>query len=281
MQSNKDAGAVESIWRYAVKSMRGEGLDEALVIDGGILGDRAYTFIDQSNGKVASAKFPKKWGKLVEYSAAFTEPPRHGAAPPPVRITGPTGEELVSGDEDPSARLSDILGRPVVLTTVRPESVSLERLDPLAAGEAILDIGDIMMEGRFADYAAFHILTTATLTRLSELCPEADFDLRRFRPNLVVETGEQSGFVENDWVGRTIAIGEDVRLRVSDPTPRCAIPTLGQADLPKSPQILKTLVEHNKLAVPLLEGELLPCAGVYAFVVQGGTLRKGDRVRVE
>jgi uncharacterized protein YcbX len=281
-QSTKDIGAVKTLWRYAVKSMNGEDLDEASIAEGGILGDRAYAVIDQSNGKVASAKYPKKWSKLIELSARFVQPPRADAAPPPVRITWPTGEEVVSDAGDVNALISEAVGRPVTLTTARPENISLERLDPLEAEETILDIGELMMEGRFSDYAALHLLTTATLARLSELRPESQFDAKRFRPNLVVETaGDQSGFIENDWVGRTVAIGDDVRLRVSDPTPRCSIPTLAQTGLPKDPKVLRTIVEHNRLAVPLLEGEMLPCAGVYAFVVQGGTVRRGDPVRVE
>jgi len=262
--------------------MSGEGLDEALVTDGGILGDRAYAVIDQSNGKIASAKLPKKWGGLLELGASFVEHPRFGAPVPPVRITWPTGADVTSDDGNQDALLSETAGRPVVLTTARPSSISLERLDPLDSEESILDIGDLMMEGRFSDYAAIHLLTTATLARLSELCPEAQFDERRFRLNVVVETiGEHSGFVENDWVGRTVAIGDEVRLRVTDPTPRCSIPTLGQKGLAKDPRVLRTIVEHNRLAVPLLDGEELPCAGVYAFVVQGGTVRRGDTVRIE
>lgn len=279
--SENDAGAVRSLWRYPVKSMGGEALEEALVGDGGIPGDRAWALIDRSNGKVASAKFPKKWGGLLEHSAAFVEEPRVGAAAPPVRITTPTGADLVSNDGDPDALLSETVGRPVTLTTARPGSVSVERLDPLEAEETILDIGELMLEGRFSDYAPIHLLTTATLARLSEISPEAEFDERRFRPNLVVETpADQGGFVENDWVGRTVAIGDEVRLRVSDPTPRCSVPMLGQRGLAADSGILRTIVGHNSLAVALLDGEVLPCAGVYAFVVQGGTLRRGDRVRI-
>ena len=88
------------------------------------------------------------------------------------------------------------------------------------------------------------------------------------------------GFVENGWVGRELAIGEQVRLRISDPAPRCSVPTLAQEGLRKDPHVLRTIVEHNRVAVPALEGELLPCAGVYAFVIRGGTVKKGDAVRV-
>jgi hypothetical protein len=280
-QSSNDAGSVKSIWRYPVKSMNGSKMDQALVTEGGILGDRAYAVIDRSNGKVASAKHPRKWAKLVALSAAFVQPPEADTSMPPVRITLSDGTEIAS-DDDPDDRLSETAGRPVTLTAVRPDAASLERLDPLADEETILDIGAFMMAGRFSDYAALHLLTTASLARLSELAPDSVFNARRFRPNLVVATPEgQAGFVENDWVGRTIAVGDQVRLRISDPTPRCSIPTLGQQGLPKDPNVLRTVVQHNRLPVPLLDGEVLPCVGVYAFVIQGGTIRRGDRVLVE
>ena len=245
-QSLDHPGAVGSLWRYAVKSMKGEELDEALVTDGGMLGDRAYAVIDRSNGKVASAKFPRKWSKLLELTACLIEPPRVDAAVPPVRITWPEGIDVISNDEHANALLSETLGRPVTLTTSRPESPSVERLDPFESGENILDIGPFMMKGRFTDYAALHLLTTATLARLSELYSEARFDARRFRPNVLVETPTyQNGFVENDWIGRIVAIGDEVRLQVTDPTPRCSIPTLAHGELPRDPRVLRTIAEHT------------------------------------
>ena len=108
-----------------------------------------------------------------------------------------------------------------------------------------------MMAGRFSDYAALHLITTATMARLAELRPESKFNARRFRPNVTIATPEgETGFVENDWVGRELAIGDEVRLRISDPTPRCSVPTLAQESLEKDPQVLRTLVEHNTLPVP-------------------------------
>ncbi len=281
-QSTLNTGSVGSLWRYAVKSMRGEELDEALVNDGGIFGDRAYAVIDPSNGRVASAKLPRKWSKLVDLSASLEKPRRSGDQVPPVRITWPDGASITSNDEDAGTLLSEHLGRPVVLASSPPESASVERLDPFETDETISDIGPLMMRGRFSDYAAVHLLTTATLERLGELYPQGRFDVRRFRPNVVVETTlTEKGFVENAWVGRTVAVGDEVRLRITDPTPRCAIPTLAQGDLPRDPGILRAIAEHNRVGIPVLEGEVLPSAGVYAFVVQGGTIRRGDPVRVE
>ena len=275
-------GSVKALWRYPVKSMAGTKIDEALVTEGGILGDRGYAVIDRESGRVGSAKTPRKWAGLMALAADFVSPPQPGAPLPPVRIVWPDGTAVSSEGGDPDARLSDTLGRPVTLTTERPEAPSLERLDPLAANETIVDIGELMMAGRFSDYAALHLITTATMARLAELRPESKFNARRFRPNVTIATPEgQAGFVENDWVGREIAIGDEVRLRISDPTPRCSVPTLAQRALEKDPQLLRTIVEHNTLPVPVLDGEALPCAGVYGFVVQGGTVKRGDQVRVE
>ena len=276
-----DGGTIKALWRYPVKSMAGNKLDEAAITEGGILGDRAYAVIDGTSGRVGSAKTPKKWAALMALAADFVSPPEAGAPLPPVRIVWPDGTAAASNGGDADARLSETLGRPVTLTAERPETVSLERLDPLADEETIVDIGELMMAGRFSDYAALHLITTATMARLAALRPDSKFNARRFRPNVTIATPEgESGFVENDWVGRELTIGADVRLRISDPTPRCSIPTLAQEDLAKDPQVLRTIVEHNRLPVPLLDGEALPCAGVYAFVIRGGTVRRGDAVRV-
>ncbi|MGI9332435.1 MAG: MOSC N-terminal beta barrel domain-containing protein, partial [Gammaproteobacteria bacterium] len=122
MSSTEQVGTIQSLWRYAVKSMRGEEVDEALVTGGGFLGDRAYALIDQTSGKVVSAKMPKKWSKLVELSASFLEPPHVDAPVPPVRVTWPSGTSVISNEGDFDARLSETLGRPVTLTTARPET---------------------------------------------------------------------------------------------------------------------------------------------------------------
>ena len=280
-QGTAAGGTVKALWRYPVKSMAGTKLDEALVTEGGILGDRAYAVIDATSGRVGSAKTPRKWAKLMALAADFVEPPEPGVTLPPVRIVWPDGTAVASDAGDVDMRLSETLGRSVTLTAERPEAPSLERLDPLAAEETIVDIGELMMAGRFSDYAALHLMTTATMARLDELRPESKFTARRFRPNVTIATPEgEQGFVENDWVGRELAIGDEVRLRISDPTPRCSVPTLAQQDLAKDPQVLRTIAEHNTRPVPVLDGESLPCAGVYAFVVRGGLVKWGDAVRV-
>jgi uncharacterized protein YcbX len=92
--------------------------------------------------------------------------------------------------------------------------------------------------------------------------------------NVVVDTDED-GFVENAWTGRSLKIGDTLRLTVFLADPRCVMTTLAQDDLPKDTEILRTLVHHNRVDVA---GGLYPCAGVYAIVEAGGTTRTGDAV---
>ena len=280
---SSDTGSVVSLWRYPVKSMMGEELHATYVTDGGFLGDRVYALIDQSTGKVASAKYPRKWGKLFDCRAAFMEPPHPGEQLPPVRITLPDGTIVTSAQENVHALLSRVLEREVTLTTTRPvsPSVEVERLDAHDPAETIVDIGAFMMPGRFADYAAVHVLTTATMDRLCALYPQGRFEVRRFRPNIVVEpTAGQQAFVENAWVGHTLDIGAEVRLRITDPMLRCVMTTLPQGDLPRDLGILRTVAQHNQVSIPALGGEARPSVGVCAFVIQGGTIRRGDPVRI-
>jgi len=128
-----------------------------------------------------------------------------------------------------------------------------------------------MPRGTFFDLAVVHVLTTGTIDRLRELYPQGRFEVRRFRPNIVVEpaSGEKN-FVENAWIGHTLAIGDEVRLSITGPCPRCVMTTLPQGDLPRDPRILRTAAQHNQVNV-----------GVYAAVLRGGRIHRGDPVRLE
>jgi len=264
---------VVSFWRYPVKSMMGEELNAADITERGVLGDRAYALVDRSDGKVASAKNPRKWPALFDFRAAYVHPPRPGEKLPPVRITLPNGTVVTSEQGDLDQLLSDALGRRVALETRAPETPHLEEYWPdmegLAHREVVTD--EATLAGTFFDLAVLHLLTTATIDRLRELYPQGRFEVRRFRPNIVVEipSGEKS-FVENGWVGRTITLGDEVRLRITEPCPRCVMTTLPQGDLSKDPGILRTAAQHNQVSV-----------GVYAAVLRGGTIRRGDPVRLE
>jgi uncharacterized protein YcbX len=200
--------------------------------------------------------------------------PREIGSKPVVRVTLPDGSFVTSDQPDATRVLSSALGREVALAQARPDGESsgaqAEEYWPDIEG---LDYRDTVTDfelpaGTFFDLATVHLLTTATIDRLRSLYPEGRFEVRRFRPNIVVSTGTgREGFVEDAWVGRTVAIGDDVRLRITGPCPRCVMTTLAQGDLPKDSGILRAAAQHNHANV-----------GVYAEVAAGGTVRRGDAV---
>src|SRR5215471_14012105 len=285
MNSAHIEGSVLSALRYPVKSMMGEELTVADVTAGGLIGDRAYALIDNTTGKAASAKNPRKWARLFDCHASFIEPPRKGHPMPPVWIMLPDGSNITSDQPNANAVLSRFFEREVTLTKTAPDSPSLEEywpdIDGLAHRETVTDesIALSAPKGSFFDYAVAHVITTNTLNRLRELYPQGRFEARRFRPNIIVAVGKgEPDFVENEWVGRTIEIGESLVLKITNPCPRCVMTTLPQADLPQDHGILRTAAQHNQPYVPAL-GSAMPSVGVYANVARAGTVRRGDSVR--
>ncbi len=272
-ETNADIGSVVSLWRYPIKSMMGEELGTSPVTERGLLGDRAYALIDTSTGKVASAKNPRKWPNLVDFRANYSETPRLGEKTPSVRITAPDGEIVASDQGDIDQTLSARLGRDVTLVSAAPDTPKLEEywpdMDGLDHRETVTD--EEMPSETFFDLAVVHVLTTATINRLRELYPQGRFEVRRFRPNIVVEPASgDTAFVENSWVGRTLNLGDKVALRITRPCPRCVMTTLPQGDLPKDVGILRTVAQHNQTHV-----------GVYASVLKGGRISRGDAARVQ
>jgi hypothetical protein len=271
-------GHVASLHRYPVKSMLGESLDGTEFGRRGVVGDRRYAVIDATSGLVGSAKQPRAWGGLLQCSAATTA---DGA----VTITLPAGDQVAASDPAASEALSSVLGRDVRLSSTPPVDPHLERLWPDVEGLAPVDViaqrGTVTplsaaAPGTFFDYAPVHLLTTASLGALASCRPGVDFSAARFRPNIVIDTGHD-GFVENDWAGAHLVIG-DVRLEVLTPTPRCAVPSAAHGALPASLDVLRGVVAANRLALP---GGRFACVGVYARVVAGGSIAPGDPVAVE
>jgi uncharacterized protein YcbX len=264
-------GALASLHRYPVKSMMGEALRAAQITEGGLFGDRAYALCDAETGKVVSAKNSRKWPNLFSYHAGYTVPPEAGSAVPPVRVKFPDGGTAVSSSPNFAAALSAALGRSVTLLTSPPQHAQLEEywpdMEELAQRDVVTD--EAMPQGIFFDCASIHLLSTATLNRLQQLSPRSRFEIPRFRPNLVIDTGDRKGFVENDWIDKVVAIGPEVRIRVTRPCFRCVMTTLAQGDLPSDHEILRTAVKHNQKSV-----------GAYASVVRTGTIRVGDTITV-
>lgn len=287
------AGTVQSLWRFPVKSMQGEPLDEAQLTEVGIPGDRTYAVVDELTGKVASAKHPRKWAALLGCSARWSADPQVGEEPPPVVITLPDGSEVASDDATVHSQLSALLDRPVRLTSSAPEQRTMEEVWPSIEGLAPAEfiehttvdsedgdpVSDITMAmaappGTFFDLATLHLVTTSTLARLAELQPGSSFDVRRYRPNIVVDTPDP-GFVENDWPGQVLQIG-DARIAVAIPTMRCIMTTMAQPGLPRDVATLQAIARHNRLEIAGLG--TWACAGVYAGVAAGGRLVTGAEV---
>ena len=288
---------IAALYRYPVKSMLGESLERALLDERGVVGDRAYALLDVESGVVASAKVPKRWAALLNFSAAFVDEPVAGQAPPAVSITFPDGAVRRSDDPEIDRHLSEVLGREVKLIAVPPEGGAafeeiwpeIEGLGPQEiieattarredTGEAIshFDVAAFAPPGRFYDLAALHVLTESTLAQLRELAPDSEFDPRRYRPNVVL-AGADAGFAENDWPGREMTLGDDVRVTYSFNTMRCVMTTLAQEELSEDRDTLRTVAKHNRIHIekPEVAGKWA-CAGVYADVTAGGAVAVGD-----
>jgi uncharacterized protein len=253
--------------------MLGEELNSSNITERGLVGDRVYALIDQQTGKVASAKNPGKWGKLFDFRAAFTNSLQTAENIPPIRITLPDGSQIFSNHHEIDRILSNVLGRGVSIMNASLEKPSYEEYWPdiegLAQREIVTD--EAMPSQTFFDVAVIHLLTTSTIDRLRELYPQGRFEVRRFRPNIVVESvSEEKDFIENSWIGMKLIIGEEVVLKVIGPCTRCVMITLPQGDLPKDLGILRTVAKYNQVHV-----------GVYASVHQGGTIHRGDILQLE
>lgn len=257
--------------------MQGETLTEVDIVSKGLLGDRAYALWDVETQRVASAKNPRKWARLLTYQAAFQQAPTLADPLPVVRITAPEGAALDSDSTELAETLSHQLGRQVILLNTVPEHVSLDKYIPpnLPGVEREAEITQLFLpEGTFFDSCNVHLLTTSTLAKLQSLYPDGAFDPCRFRPNIMIEPQSQNGaepdFIEESWVGSVLAIGEQVRLQIDTVCPRCVVTTLAQQGLPQDMTILRTTAIHNQVN-----------AGIRASVVQEGRIQVGDPLFLE
>jgi uncharacterized protein YcbX len=292
--SSETVGSVAGLWRFPVKSMKGEPIEQAELTARGLVGDRAYALIDVDTGKVVSAKSVKLFPRILDCRAAFVEPPKSNGELPPVRITLPDGSTVTSDSGDAAQMLSSYFGRNVRLAQAAPDDFTIdqyhpdiENIDPAGHRDTVVEqklgsaffaeagLASPVPVGAFFDLFPLSVVTNSTLDRLNEIRPESRFDTRRFRMNVIVDATDL-GFVENSWVGHTITVGEAVRLHVALPDPRCVMTTLAQDELPKDNDILRTLTQHNRIQVG--DAGRFPCVGVYAVVEATGTIQTGDKV---
>jgi hypothetical protein len=270
-------GAVTELRRYPVKSMLGERVERVRVTDRGLAGDRAYALLDVETGKVASAKHPRRWGVLFSCTASFLEEPDvdDDRPLPPVRIQLPDGSSVRSDEAGVDDVLTAVTRRPVRLTSDAPDVVVLEEEEPDGSTEDH-QIGVLAPNGTFFDGAAVHLLTTSSIETFTASHPSGQFDPRRFRVNVVVDTAGAEGFVENSWVGHHAVVGDELDLNVVIPVPRCVMTTLPLEELPADREILQTAARENRLEIPMLGPR--PCVGVYGIPTNAGTIATGDLV---
>lgn len=272
---------LDQIWLHPVKSMMGRTVPRADLADHGIVGDRRWAIRDETVGALRGAK---KLGALMQFA---TETSDDGE----VVIRFPDGTTLRTDDPDLDARLSVALGRPVTLRSLP----SGDDLDHFRRGPA--DDDDILAElraifGRDEDeplpdlsvfppeiiefesppgthHDAFPLLlmSTSALRSLTDALPDSVIDVRRFRPSLVIDTGDQPGHPEFDWIGRRLRIGS-AELAIGSACPRCVMVTLGISEaIPADRAVLRHVVR-----------ELDQNLGVYATVTTPGAIEEGDMV---
>jgi uncharacterized protein YcbX len=294
--SSETVGSVAGLWRFPVKSMKGEPIEQAELTARGLVGDRGYALIDVDTGKVVSAKSVKLFPRMLDCRAAFVEPPKSGDELPPVRITLPDSSTVTSDSSNATQMLSSYFGRNVRLAQAAPDDFTIdmyhpdvENMNPAGHRDTVVEqklgsaffaaagLASPVPVGAFFDLFPLSVVTNSTLDRLNEVRPQSRFDPRRFRMNVIVDATDV-GFVENSWIGHRITIGDAVQLHVAMPDTRCVMTTLAQDELPKDNDILRTLAQHNRIQVG--DAGRFPCVGVYAVVEATGTMRTGDKVEL-
>lgn len=223
-----NVGTVRELWRYPVKSMRGERCERLWLDQRGVIGDRLYAVRDDEAGKFGSGKTTRRFRRidgLLRFNAVYD-----GDVP---LLTFADGTTLRGNDPAIHAALSAHLGMPVTLS--REAEISHFDAGPL------------------------HLLTTASMRTTGGSLSEGALDGRRFRPNILVET-EAHGFPEDAWQGQDIAVGTEARLRVVGRTERCVMVGLAQDELPDDSRILRAVVRVNAACLGVYAKVLTPGA---------------------
>ena len=246
-------GHVDALFRFPVKSMQGFGIDSVRLKLSGVEGDRERALVDIATGRLMSAK---RWSKIL-FAVADDD-----------GITLPDGTHRNYAASDLDSILSKWLGREIALRKVEPdESISYEMtFDPPNDEAELFEIPS--PSGTFLDLAPLHLVSRQTLQENGIAYPELNWDVRRFRPNLVVDAPGLSAFGEDEWCGRRLRIGSTL-VEAMQPTVRCAMPLRAQPGLDAQPPLFKALDE--------IHGNHL---GIYMSVVTPGEIRVGDGVEV-
>lgn len=277
---------LDQIWRYPAKSMLGERVSSAEVTLAGLLGDRGWAVRDEVRGGIRGAK---KIGELMHLGARYLAPPSERNASPHIEVSLPDGTRVSSADADVHARISAALDHEVTLWPLQPPDdldhyrrgapdsddllVELRDLFQRTEDEPLPDLSVFPPEilefesppGTYVDAFPLLVMTTTSMRSLQELLPTSAIDLRRFRPNLLVEVGDDTAsWPEVDWTGRRATIGS-VTVEFVTPCPRCVMITRAVEELPVDRAIMRTVVAEANQNL-----------GIYATVVEPGTVAEGD-----
>ncbi len=276
---------VSQIWIHPVKSMIGGTVDSAVLDELGLVGDRIWAVRDLDSGGIRGAK---KIGGLMRLAARRVDPDARGVDDV-VEIEFPDGRRFTTDDLDLDAVLSDELGRQVALQHLRPAGdldhyrrgrpdsddvmAELRSIFGRDDDEPLPDLGQfppVIMEfesppGTYYDCWPLMIMTTSALRSLTDAVPDSVVDVRRFRPNFVIDTGDEVGHPEFGWTGRRMTIGT-AEFEFIGPCPRCVMVTQAvNDDVPEDRAILRHIVR-----------DLDQNVGAYARIVKPGTFSVGD-----
>jgi uncharacterized protein YcbX len=286
--------SIGELWRYPVKSMLGERVETVSVGESGIAGDRAYALLDVATGLIVSAKRPAHFGRMLEWRAATVA---EGGGPPRVTVTLPDGSAVGLDDPEAGPMFSALLGREVRVVSTAPDGALYGMTFPDVEGAAPAEFAEmtevelrdpdgpvsgiavgLFAPGTFQDVSPLHVVAASTLASLTRSVPSTTWDVRRFRPNIVIAGESSEPFVENSWHGCEVALGDEVVVQLGPSTPRCVMTTLAQPGLSRDLGVLRTLARENRQEIP--EYGQWACLGTYATVLRDGVIRAGDRVEI-
>ncbi len=246
-----------ALWRYPVKSLQGEQLTTGVVDADGLRGDRCWGIHDEASGKILTGR---REPRLLDAAATLGE----DGEP---ELVLPDGTTLHGTGPATDAALSAWLGQRVTLAAAAGAPGGRAEFFADATDDSSDAIEWTMPPGRFVDALPLLVLTTASLRTAATFHPDGNWDVRRFRPNLLVDV-DGEGWVEDGWCGQTVRVG-DVEVVPQAPCVRCTMVTRAQPALDRDLEIYKTVARHHA-------GNF----GVWTAVQAPGTLRTGDPVAV-
>ncbi|MFT7653394.1 MAG: hypothetical protein ACI9ON_001261 [Limisphaerales bacterium] len=280
---------ISSLYRYPIKSMGGHSLDSTSLDLLGLPGDRCWAVRDEERGGI---KGGKRFATLMNLSASLNTEPSTSQRSPEATITLQDGSTVLTSDEAVNDALSQAVGSPLSLWPLLPKEAlehylrtpnnpdqdpeeGLREVFGRTKDEPLPDLSTFPAElmtyesppGTYFDAFPLLVMSQASLDSMQQASDTSTFDVRRFRPNIVMKT-EESGFPEEAWAGKTAKLGS-ATIRFDMVCPRCVMTTHGFSDLPKDPKIMRQLVQQNG-------GNL----GVYASVVEPGHIKLGDELLI-